>query len=117
MLSCVSADQSFLVFVRRNEIRGVDLENANFSVIPTLTTPYVSNPIAVDYDISDEREGHLYWADQELKVINKSPLSGSDVKTIIDSGLKIHPSSYMVADHKTCFTFSGSCLVKITTIN
>lgn len=90
MLSCVSADQSFLVFVRRNEIRGVDLENANFSVIPTLTTPYVSNPIAVDYDISDEREGHLYWADQELKVINKSPLSGSDVKTIIDSGLKIH---------------------------
>lgn len=80
------ADQSFLVFVRRNEIRGVDLENANFSVIPTLTTPYVNNPIAVDYDISDENEGHLYWADQDLKVINKSPLSGANVQTVIDSG-------------------------------
>ncbi|XP_078324342.1 low-density lipoprotein receptor-related protein 1-like isoform X2 [Crassostrea virginica] len=89
-------DQSFLVFVRRNEIRGVDLENANFSVIPTLTTPYVSNPIAVDYDISDEREGHLYWADQELKVINKSPLSGSDVKTIIDSGRALSLDGFAV---------------------
>ncbi|XP_062600838.1 low-density lipoprotein receptor-related protein 1-like [Saccostrea cucullata] len=89
-------DQSFLVFVRRNEIRGVDLENANYSVIPTLTTPYVNRPIAVDYDVSDEKEGHLYWADQELKVINKSPLSGSEVKTIIDSGRALSLEGFVV---------------------
>uniref|UniRef100_K1QFX2 Low-density lipoprotein receptor-related protein 1B n=1 Tax=Magallana gigas TaxID=29159 RepID=K1QFX2_MAGGI len=85
-------DQSFLVFVRRIEIRGVDLENANFSVIPTLTTPYVSKPVAVDYDISDEKEGYLFWADQDLKVINRSPLSGLEVKTVIDAGraLSLH---------------------------
>ncbi|XP_048772894.2 low-density lipoprotein receptor-related protein 1-like isoform X3 [Ostrea edulis] len=89
-------DQSFLVFVRRNEIRGVDLENANFSVIPTLTTPYVNNPIAVDYDISDENEGHLYWADQDLKVINKSPLSGANVQTVIDSGKALSLDGFVV---------------------
>jgi hypothetical protein len=92
----IAADQSFLVFVRGNEIRGVDLENANFSVIPTLTTPFVNKPIAVDYDVNDENEGLLYWADQDLKVINKSPLSGADVQTVIDSGKQCFVSLHLI---------------------
>lgn len=51
------------MFVRRIEIRGVDLENVNFSVIFILIILYVSKFVVVDYDISDEKEGYFFWVD------------------------------------------------------
>jgi hypothetical protein len=62
----------------------VDLLNANFSVIPTITVPYVDRPTAVDFDSTEEK---LYWADRGLKVINSANNDGSNVETIIDSGM------------------------------
>lgn len=61
----------------------MDLSNANFSVIPTITVPHVDRPTAVDYD---SKAGKLYWADRNLNVINSANNDGSNVETIIDSG-------------------------------
>ncbi|KAK3082618.1 hypothetical protein FSP39_000605 [Pinctada imbricata] len=84
-------DMSFLLFGKNNEIRGVDLVNANYSVMPTITLPHVNRPIAVDFDIGiaadASEEGRILWADEGLKVINSALINGSSVDTIIDSGI------------------------------
>ncbi|VDI33223.1 low-density lipoprotein receptor-related protein 1 (alpha-2-macroglobulin receptor) [Mytilus galloprovincialis] len=87
--SCI-ADNKFLLFVRSSIIRGVDLANANFSVIPTITVPH--RPTAVDYDA---KEGKLYWADRNLNVINSAMNDGSNVETIIDSGIS-NPEGFAI---------------------
>lgn len=47
-----SVDGNFLLFSKKQEIRGVDLQNATFNVIPALTVPFVYNPLALDYDFN-----------------------------------------------------------------
>ncbi|KAL3854930.1 hypothetical protein ACJMK2_014165, partial [Sinanodonta woodiana] len=88
--TCI-ADNKFLLFVRTAEVRGVDLENAHYNVIPVITIPHVDNPSSIDFDQSDG----LYWADTGLNVINRANVNGSDVETIIDSGL-LHPEGLAI---------------------
>ncbi|KAL5005791.1 hypothetical protein ScPMuIL_016949 [Solemya velum] len=77
-------DNIFLLFARNNEIRGVDLENGHYNVIPSITIPYVDGPSSVDYDHVKEK---VFWADKNLNVINGAYINGSHVETIIDSGV------------------------------
>ncbi|XP_021351873.1 prolow-density lipoprotein receptor-related protein 1-like isoform X3 [Mizuhopecten yessoensis] len=77
-------DHTFLLFVKTSEIRGVDLLDANYNVIPTITIPNVDKPTAIDYDLEAER---LYWSDSSLNLINSAYINGSGVETIIDSGI------------------------------
>ncbi len=82
-------DSTFLLFSKKQEIRGVDLENATFNVIPALTVPFVYNPLAIDYDLRSKR---LYWTDDDTvhgqNGIHTATLNGTDVHTIIDSGAR-----------------------------
>ena len=82
-----SVDSAFLLFAKKQEIRGVDLNNAHYNVIPTLTLPFVHNPLALDYDLANQR---LYWTD-DGKVngahsINSIGLDGTNFETVIDAG-------------------------------
>ena len=80
----ISDDVKFLLFIKNNEIRGVDLEKAHFNVIPVITVPHVDKPTSIDYDV---RTDTLYWADKGLKVINRASIAdGSSVETLIDTG-------------------------------
>ena len=80
-----TADEKFLLFVKNNEIRGVDVEQAHFSVIPVITVPHVDKPTSIDYDT---KTSTLYWADKGLNVINRANITdGSVVETLIDSGI------------------------------
>ena len=84
---CVE-DDKFLLFVKNNEIRGVDIKHAHYSVIPVITVPHVDKPTAIDYDI---RTNTLYWADKGLNVINRANITdGSFVETLIDSGKEVY---------------------------
>ena len=78
----------FLVFAHMTEVRGVDINDDHFNVMPALTLPYVHNPLALDFDSREER---LYWTDGDAKhghvEIVSAHLSGTDYKTIIDSGV------------------------------
>ena len=80
-------DKSFLLFSKKQEIRGVALSDATFNVIPALTVPWVYNPLAIDYDMDGKR---LYWTDDDKmhgqNGIHTASLNGTDVHTIIDSG-------------------------------
>lgn len=66
-----------------NEIRGVDLNHANFNAIPSITVPFVEKPSAIDYDAVEHR---LYWTDVGNNVISRAYINGTGMETIIDSG-------------------------------
>ena len=81
-------DDKFLLFVKNNEIRGVDIQQAHYSVIPVITVPHVDRPTAIDYDV---KTNTLYWADKGLNVINRANITdGSFVETLIDNGNEFH---------------------------
>ena len=46
------------MFSKRQEIRGVDLDNATVNVIPAFTVPVVYNPLALDYDFDVSFDFH-----------------------------------------------------------
>ena len=71
-----------MLFIKNQEIRGVDLEKADFNVIPVITVPDIDQPQAIDYDPDNDT---LYWVDNSLKVINRANFNG-DVETLIDKG-------------------------------
>lgn len=81
--SFLTADNKFLLFVKENEIRGVDLNNAHYNVIPSITVPFVENATAIDYDSSEDK---LYWTDKKRNVIRSAFINGTGIETIIDSG-------------------------------
>ncbi|XP_041374230.1 low-density lipoprotein receptor-related protein 1-like [Gigantopelta aegis] len=81
--SCES-DNKFLLFVKENEIRGVDLDNGHYNVIPSITVPFVENATTIDYDVQEDR---LYWTDIKRNVIRSAFINGTGIETIIDSGI------------------------------
>ena len=86
----------FLLFIKNNEIRGVDLEKAHFNVIPVITVPHVDKPTSIDYDV---RTDTLYWADKGLKVINRASIAdGSSVETLIDTGKSMGESFQIIPE-------------------
>ncbi len=50
----------FLLYARRSEIRGVDIDNPYLNVIMALTVPDIDDVSTMGYDDLDER---IYWAD------------------------------------------------------
>ena len=97
----LSVDGTFLLFSKKQEIRGVDLQSY-FNVIPALTVPYVYNPLALDFHMEpgpEDAEGtgsasggaqRLYWVDDDaihgVFGIHSAFLNGTGYETIIDSG-------------------------------
>ena len=81
-----SVDGNYLLFSKKHEIRGVDLNNANYNVIPALTVPFVYNPLAIDYDLQEQK---IYWTDNDgmNDGINRAFLNGTKFETIIDIGI------------------------------
>ncbi|KAL8579462.1 hypothetical protein ACOMHN_026827 [Nucella lapillus] len=97
-----SEDNTFLLYVKENEIRGVDLKTAHYNVIPSITVPFVENASAIDYDVESDR---LYWTDSKRQVITSAFLNGTGVQTIIDTGLS-NPEGFAIdwLSHNMYFT-------------
>ena len=95
-----AADNTFLLYVKENEIRGVDLKTAHYNVIPSITVPFVENASAIDYDVQTDR---LYWTDSKRHVITSAFFNGTGVQTIIDTGKKKRSCFYF------CFYFIPPC--------
>ena len=84
VFSCPStALKRFLLYVRRTEIRGVDIDNPYLNLITALTVPDIDEVTAVDYDASEER---IYWTDVKTQTIKRSSINGTAIETIISGG-------------------------------
>lgn len=82
-LSLVSALKRFLLYVRRSEIRGVDIDNPYMNVMTALTVPDIDDVTVVDYDALEER---LYWADVKTQTIRRAFINGTGLQTVITGG-------------------------------
>ncbi|CAB1328019.1 unnamed protein product, partial [Coregonus sp. 'balchen'] len=74
----------FLLYVRRTEIRGVDVDNPYLNLITALTVPDIDEVTSVDYDASEER---IYWTDVKTQTIKRSSINGTAIETIISGGI------------------------------
>lgn len=75
--------KKFLLYARRSEIRGVDIDNPYLNVIMALTVPDIDDVTAMDYDAVDER---IYWADVKTRTIKRAFINGTKLETVLSGG-------------------------------
>ncbi|GAB0191315.1 low-density lipoprotein receptor-related protein 1B [Grus japonensis] len=78
--------KKFLLYARRSEIRGVDIENPYFNFITAFTVPDIDDVTVIDFDAVEER---LYWTDVKTQTIKRAFINGTGLETIISRGLSI----------------------------
>lgn len=86
MIDCIilsPALKKFLLYVRRSEIRGVDIDNPYMNVMTALTVPDIDDVTMVDFDSQEER---IYWADIKTQTIKRVFINGTQLETVISSG-------------------------------
>lgn len=86
LLSFFPALKRFLLYVRRSEIRGVDIDNPYMNVMTALTVPDIDDVTVVDYDALEER---IYWADVKTQTIKRAFINGTSLETVISGGTVI----------------------------
>lgn len=79
-----AAVKRFLLYVRRSEIRGVDIEDPYMNIMTALTVPDIDDVTVVDYDALEER---IYWADIKTQAIKRAFINGTQLETIISAGV------------------------------
>lgn len=75
--------KKFLLYARRSEIRGVDIDNPYFNFITTFTVPDIDDVTVIDFDASEER---LYWTDIKTQTIKRAFINGTGLETVISRG-------------------------------
>lgn len=78
-----TALKRFLLYARRSEIRGVDIDNPYINIITALTVPDIDDVTVVDYDALEER---IYWADVKTQTIKRAFINGTSMETVISGG-------------------------------
>lgn len=82
-----SAAEKFLLFAKKQEIRGVHLEYPYINIMTAMTVPNVYAPLALDYDEKNEK---IYWTDDSLSNeqlgLHSNGIEGNSFETL-DSGL------------------------------
>lgn len=89
MIGCLiisPALKRFLLYVRRSEIRGVDIDDPYMNVMTALTVPDIDDVTVVDYDSQEER---IYWADIKTQTIKRAFINGTQLETVISLGESI----------------------------
>uniref|UniRef100_A0A8C1SIU4 Low density lipoprotein receptor-related protein 1Ba n=1 Tax=Cyprinus carpio TaxID=7962 RepID=A0A8C1SIU4_CYPCA len=76
--------RKFLLYARRSEIRGVDIDNPYLNVIMALTVPDIDDVSAMDYDAVDER---IYWTDVKTRMIKRAFINGTKLESVLSGDL------------------------------
>ncbi|KAJ8349711.1 hypothetical protein SKAU_G00248410 [Synaphobranchus kaupii] len=79
-----SSLKRFLLYARRSEIRGVDIDNPYLNIITALTVPDIDNVSVVDYDAQEER---IYWTDVKTQTIKRAFINGTAMETVISGDI------------------------------
>ncbi|XP_053482709.1 low-density lipoprotein receptor-related protein 1B [Ictalurus furcatus] len=81
---CVALKR-FLLYVRRSEIRGVDIDNPYMNIMTALTVPDIDDVTVVDYDALEER---IYWADVKTQTIKRAFINGTSLEMVISGDIQ-----------------------------
>uniref|UniRef100_A0A672QCJ8 Low density lipoprotein receptor-related protein 1Bb n=1 Tax=Sinocyclocheilus grahami TaxID=75366 RepID=A0A672QCJ8_SINGR len=85
VLARTLALKKFMLYVRRSEIRGVDIDNPYMNVMTALTVPDIDDVTVVDYDTLEER---IYWADVKTQTIKRAFINGTGLQTVISGDIQ-----------------------------
>ncbi|XP_031410179.1 low-density lipoprotein receptor-related protein 1B-like [Meleagris gallopavo] len=77
--------KKFLLYARRSEIRGVDIDNPYFNFITAFTVPDIDDVTVIDFDAVEER---LYWTDVKTQTIKRAFINGTGLETIISRDIQ-----------------------------
>ncbi|OXB63008.1 hypothetical protein ASZ78_003103 [Callipepla squamata] len=84
--SCLLTERKkFLLYARRSEIRGVDIDNPYFNFITAFTVPDIDDVTVIDFDAVEER---LYWTDVKTQTIKRAFINGTGLETIISRDIQ-----------------------------
>lgn len=79
-------NEEVLLFINKEEIRGIDILQPYHHTIPTIShSSHVLSPNNIDFLFKD---GRLYWTDSMLNEIKTAGLSNGIIDTILDTDLK-----------------------------
>lgn len=78
-------NERVLLFSRPNEIRGVDLDNPYYHIIPPISMPQVLQAVQLDFYGQERR---IFWVDAQLNEVKRVGLVGSPIETVIDTAIK-----------------------------
>ncbi|KPM05640.1 low-density lipoprotein receptor-related protein 6-like protein [Sarcoptes scabiei] len=81
--TCHSSAQKLLLLARRLDIRRISLDTNDYTPV-VLPIKNIKHAVTLDYD---PIEGKVYWTDDELLVIKRASLNGSQLETIISTEL------------------------------
>lgn len=102
--------KKFLLYARRSEIRGVDIDNPYFNFITAFTVPDIDDVTVIDFDASEER---LYWTDIKTQTIKRAFINGTGLETVISRGksfaeynLKKNVTQFVIITSLFCILFS-----------
>ncbi|XP_077129136.1 low-density lipoprotein receptor-related protein 1B isoform X2 [Ranitomeya variabilis] len=76
--------KKFLIYARRSEIRGVDIDNPYFNFITAFTVPDIDDVTVVDFDAVEER---IYWTDVKTQTIKRAFINGTGLENVISGDL------------------------------
>lgn len=79
----MTALKRFLLYARRTEIRGVDIDNPYVNIITALTVPDIDDVTVVDFDAAEER---IYWTDVKTRTIKRAFINSTMIETVISGG-------------------------------
>lgn len=103
MCSLSEVVKRFLLYARRSEIRGVDIDNPYINIITAVTAPDINDVTAVDYDGSDER---IYWADVKTRTIKRASINGTKLEVIVSGGTVCIDTFWMFLFISQCSSFN-----------
>lgn len=91
--------KKFLLYARRSEIRGVDIDNPYFNFITAFTVPDIDDVTVIDFDASEER---LYWTDIKTQTIKRAFINGTGLETVISRGKKFSRYNFLKMCYSVC---------------
>jgi len=75
-------NERLLLFSRLHEIKGVDLDQPYYHMIPPIRLFKVISESQINVDAKDQK---IYWTDTKLNEVKRANLTGSGVETVIDT--------------------------------
>ena len=96
--------KKFLLYARRSEIRGVDIDNPYFNFITAFTVPDIDDVTVIDFDASEER---LYWIDIKTQTIKRAFINGTGLETVISRGKRFLLYNFKNVCHLVCNNYAS----------
>lgn len=112
--TCASGAREILLLARRTDLRRISLDMPDYTDV-VLPLRGIKHAIAIDYD---PVEGRIYWTDDEVCVIQRAYLNGSNQEPVVTSEVQ-HPDGMAVdwIARNLYWTDTGTDRIEVARLN